>query len=136
MITIKEQEAQDLANKWGAFLSVDKNGEVWWSESKPEPNGKDMWGNSNQDSNCGELPIRIESEKIWSEQLYTPAIVGCSVTKQKTEMHHDNRHYSFVDIQTDTHTVNAFCQLCGKVVKWERLRLTNDVPDTTTQGTT
>ena len=130
MKEITEQEAQELANEWGVFLSVDKSGEVWWSESEPETNGKNKWANSNTDSSCGELPIRILSEKIWSDQLFIPSISGKSVTKETVEMHHDQKHYRFMEVQTDTQTVNGYCQSCARVVRWER-HLTNDESDTT-----
>ena len=130
MKEITEQEAQELANEWGVFLSVDKSGEVWWSESEPETNGKNKWANSNTDSSCGELPIRILSEKIWSDQLFIPSISGKSVTKETVEMHHDKKHYRFMKVQSDTAIVNGYCQQCATVVRWER-HLTNDEPDTT-----
>lgn len=120
MKTITEQDAQDLANEWGVFLSVDKSGEVWWSEGKPETNGKYKWINSNPELNCGELPIRILSEKIWTEQLFSPLIHGQSVIKQRVEVHHDKNHYRFIEMQADSHTVNGYCQSCEKAVTWER----------------
>lgn len=128
MKEITEQEAQELANEWGVFLSVDKNGEVWWSDSEPETNGKDKWANSNSDSSCGELPIRILSEKIWSDQLFIPSISGKSVTKETVEMQHDKKHYRFMEVQSDSHTVNGYCQSCARVVEWKR-HLTTVVPD-------
>ena len=130
MKEITEQEAQELANEWGVFLSVDKNEEVWWSESEPETNGKNKWANSNADSSCGELPIRVLSEKIWSDQLFIPSISGKSVTKETVEMHHDKKHYRFMKVQSDTAIVNGYCQQCATVDRWER-HLTNDEPDTT-----
>lgn len=128
-----EQEAQDLANYWGVFLSVDKSGEVWWSESEPVINGKDKWSNSSAGSNCGEIPIRISSEKIWSCLLFRPAIVSESVAKETVEMHHDKKHYRFMKVQSDTAIVNGYCQQCATVVRWER-HLTNDAADTRKGG--
>lgn len=71
MKTITEAEAQQLANLLGMWIAVDDNEDVYWYDEMPDnalyPSGWYTIGGRSSG-----LPIRIASDRPWTEQIFGP----------------------------------------------------------------
>lgn len=70
MKTITEAEAQQLANLLGMWIAVDDNKDVCMFKNKPHIDTS-VW-NSYLNNPYTALPIRIASDRPWTEQIWGP----------------------------------------------------------------
>ena len=73
MITrVSEEEVQKLCNMLNVYITQDSDycPLVHWHERKPTINKEQWWWESNGME--GGLPVRIDSEKDWTEKIWEP----------------------------------------------------------------
>ena len=70
---LSEQQAQDLANLMGCFICCDLDGTVCAFTSKPRCDyDAEQMNWYPVDYECSTLPVHIESDKQWYEQIWEP----------------------------------------------------------------
>jgi hypothetical protein len=76
MKVISEDDAQSLADKLGCWITQDSgfNPCVCWHEKEPIANEHAEWWESS--GSDGELRLRIESKRHWTERKWKPSSIA------------------------------------------------------------